>query len=355
MSPTPTPEPSPILEQQPPCYDQEGTLCAWLADRTGWNWLGTASDWFIQRPFQILLIVVVAIVVRVVVRRLITRLAASAAQGSVPGILSRGNSTLLESAASPLLSERRRQRAETMASLLKSITTGVIISIAFIMILAELGVNIAPILASAGIVGVALGFGTQSLVKDFVSGFFMVLEDQYGVGDVIDMGEATGVVESVGLRVTRLRALDGAVWYVRNGEVVRVGNNGQGWARVVIDVPVAYDEDIDRVRDLLLTTATDVVAEEPLRDMVLEPPEVWGVETLSPDAVVIRLVVKTQPMKKDDVARALRQRIKTAFDEHQIERPRSTLLLENPDPRGPGQPRRESRPHSDDGASSSPR
>ena len=216
---------------------------------------------------------------RAVVRRLISRLAASAAQGSVPGILSRGNSTLLESAASPLLSERR-QRAETMASLLKSITTGVIISIAFIMILAELGVNIAPILASAGIVGVALGFGTQSLVKDFVSGFFMVLEDQYGVGDVIDMGEATGVVESVGLRVTGSRALDGAVWYVRNGEVVRVGNNGQGWARVVIDVPVAYDEDIDRVRDLLLTGHRRR-SRGAVRDMVLEPPEVWGVETLA--------------------------------------------------------------------------
>jgi moderate conductance mechanosensitive channel len=335
VSPAPeaTPEPTPILQQQAPCYDQEGTLCAWVADRSGMQWLGTAADWFVQKPAQILLILVVAIVARAILHHAISRLATRAAEGNVPSILSRGNGKLLETAASPLLSERRRQRARTIASLLKSITTGVILSIAFITILAELGVNIAPLLASAGIVGVALGFGAQSLVKDFISGIFMVLEDQYGVGDAIDMGEAKGVVESVGLRVTRLRALDGSVWYVRNGEVVRVGNNGQGWARAVIDVPIAYDEDVERVRELLLRTATEVVDEEPYREMVLEPPEVWGVETLSPDAVVVRLVVKTQPLKKDDVARALRQRIKAAFDEHRVERPvtRNTLVLENPE------------------------
>jgi small-conductance mechanosensitive channel len=308
-------------------------LCAWVAERSGSNWLGTAADWFVHKPLQILLIILIAVFARALVHRVISRLATRAAEGSVPSVLSRGNGTLLESAASPLLSERRLQRAKTIASLLKSIATGVIFSIAFITILAELGVNIAPLLASAGIAGVALGFGAQSLVKDFISGIFMVLEDQYGVGDAIDMGEAKGVVESVGLRVTRLRALDGSVWYVRNGEVVRVGNNGQGWARAVIDVPIAYDEDIERVRELLLQTANEVVADEPYRDMVLEPPEVWGVETLSPDAVVVRLVVKTQPLKKDDVARALRQRIKVAFDEHQVERPltRNTLVLENPE------------------------
>jgi moderate conductance mechanosensitive channel len=331
-APTPeaTPESTPILQQQAPCYDQEGSLCAWVAERSGLNWMGTVADWFVQKPLQILLVLVVAIVARALLHHAISRLATRAAEGKVPSILARGNGSLLESAASPLLSERRRQRAKTIASLLKSITTGVILSVAFITILAELGVNIAPLLASAGIVGVALGFGAQSLVKDFISGIFMVLEDQYGVGDAIDMGEAKGVVESVGLRVTRLRALDGSVWYVRNGEVVRVGNNGQGWARAVIDVPIAYDEDIERVRELLLNTANDVVADEPYRDMVMEPPEVWGVETLSPDAVVVRLVVKTKPLKKDDVARALRQRIKAAFDENQVERPvtRNTLVLE---------------------------
>jgi small-conductance mechanosensitive channel len=334
VSPTPSPSPTAVLQQQTPCYDEAGTFCAWVAERSGSDSLGTAANWFVNKPLQILLIIVIALFARAILHRVISQLAKRAAEGSVPSVLSRGNGKLLETAASPLLSERRRQRARTIGSLLKSITTGVIFSIAFVTILAELGINIAPLLASAGIVGVALGFGAQSLVKDFISGIFMVLEDQYGVGDAIDMGEAKGVVESVGLRVTRLRALDGSVWYVRNGEVIRVGNNGQGWARAVIDIPVAYDEDVERVRDLLLQTASDVVDEEPYKEMVLEPPEVWGVETLSPDAVVIRLVVKTQPAKKDDVARALRQRIKAAFDEHEVERPvtRNTLVLENAQP-----------------------
>ena len=236
------------------------------------------ANWLVQKPLQILLIIVVALLARAILHRVISRLAKRAAEGTVPSVLSRERK-LLETAASPLFRAASAAR-ENGRLLLKSITTGVIFSIAFVTILAELGMNIAPLLASAGIAGVALGFGAQSLVKDFISGIFMVLEDQYGVGDAIDMGEAKGVVESVGLRVTDF-ALDGSVWYVRNGEVIRVGNNGQGWARAVIDVPVAYDEDVERVRDLLLETANDVVDEEPYKGMVLEPPEVWGRDTVA--------------------------------------------------------------------------
>ena len=135
---------------------------------------------------------------------------------------------------------RRVQRAATMGTLLKSIVSGVVFTVVTLMFIAELGYDIAPLIASAGIIGVALGFGSQALVKDFLSGIFMIFEDQYGVGDVVDLGEASGTVEAVSLRVTRLRDVNGTVWYVRNGEILRVGNMSQNWARTVLDVTVGY-------------------------------------------------------------------------------------------------------------------
>ena len=141
----------------------------------------------------------------------------------------------------------------------------------------------APLIASAGILGVALGFGAQSLVKDFLSGIFMIFEDQYGVGDVIDAGEASGTVEAVGLRVTRLRDVDGTVWYVRNGEIQRVGNMSQNWARTVLDVSVAYTEDLQRVRRVLQEVAHDLWYDDEYRGKIIEEPEVWGVQSLDPD------------------------------------------------------------------------
>jgi moderate conductance mechanosensitive channel len=195
------------------------------------------------------------------------------------------------------------------------------------LVLGEVGFQLGPFIAGAGIVGVALGFGAQNLVKDFLSGIFMILEDQYGVGDVVDLGEASGSVEAVGLRVTRLRSVDGTVWYVRNGEVIRVGNKSQGWARAVLDIPIGYSEDIDRVRELLRETADALYRDPEYADMVLEEPEVWGVEALSNESVVIRVVVKTEPLKQWEVARELRRRIKTAFDEHGIEIPQPTVWM----------------------------
>ena len=153
--------------------------------------------------------------------------------------------------ATGALSERRRQRTETLGSVLRSLVTTIVFGVAFVMILDEVGIPIAPLLASAGVAGVALGFGAQSLVKDFLSGIFMILEDQYGVGDVIDTGEAIGKVEDVTLRVTRLRDGNGVVWYVRNGEIIRVGNRSQGWSTAIVDLPVAYTEDVERVQAIL--------------------------------------------------------------------------------------------------------
>jgi moderate conductance mechanosensitive channel len=299
--------------------EQGQYVCKLVYGWTSNEWLAQFSEWLVAKPLTILLILLVALVGRAVLHRTIRHLAERAAGGTVPGVLQRGRASALLEAS--LLSERRRQRAETMGSVLRSVTTGVVFTIAFVMILSELGIDIAPLIASAGILGVAFGFGAQTLVKDFLSGIFMILEDQYGVGDVVDLGEASGVVEAVGLRVTRLRSVDGAVWYVRNGEILRVGNMSQGWARAVLDVQVAYGADLDRVRAVLQETAHELWEDPAFRDLVLEEPEVWGVEALSADAVVVRLVIKTVPLKQWDVAREMRRRIKIAFDRHGIEIP----------------------------------
>jgi len=337
------------------CTNQDGTLCSLVYDTTGARWLAESSDWLIAKPLKILTIVLIAMVLRALVARVVRRVTDRAAQGAVPGLLAHGRGSALFQ-HSPLLSARRAQRAATMGSVLGSISTGVIASVALIMAVAELGVSIAPLIASAGIVGVALGFGAQSLVRDFLSGIFMILEDQYGVGDVIDAGEASGVVEAVGLRVTRLRDVGGVVWYLRNGEIVRVGNMSQGWARAVLDIGIAYHEDVARCREIILATAQDLYAEDDYRDLVMDEPEVWGVEALEHDAIVIRLVAKTQPLQQWAVGRALRERIKAAFDEHGVEIPFPQRMVwmrtEGPGSEGPGSEGPGSEGHRSEGSGS---
>jgi small conductance mechanosensitive channel len=271
-------------------------------------------------PARIVLIVVLALVLRVLLNRAIRRLVTGAAEGTVPVVLrplhDRARGRLLES--SPLLSERRRQRAETIGSVLRSVASLVVFTVAGTMVLAELGFDLGPVLASAGIVGVAVGFGAQNLIKDFLNGMFMILEDQYGVGDVIDAGEATGTVEAVGLRTTRLRDVAGTVWHVRNGEIIRIGNKSQGWARAVLDIPIAWDSDVSKVRDVMKATADALMAEDDWADKITEEPEVWGVEEIGSSGLVVRLAVKTAPLEQWAVARELRERVKAAFDREGI-------------------------------------
>jgi len=289
-----------------------------------------AVDWteyFVARPLSILGLIVLGLVLRWLLSRVIDRLTSRAAEGTVPGVLQRSKAHQMFLEANPIAAERREQRARTMGSLLKSISTGVLLTIVLFMVVAQLGYNIAPLIASAGILGVALGFGAQSLVKDFLSGIFMILEDQYGVGDAVDLGEATGTVEAVGLRVTRLRDVNGTVWYVRNGEILRVGNMSQNWARTVLDIPVSYDEDLARVRAVLGELATELWEDEEYRGDIIEEPEVWGVERLDPDGVVVRVVLKTAPMEQWNVAREMRERIKDRFDELGIEIPRPQRVV----------------------------
>lgn len=226
-----------------------------------------------------------------------------------------------QSHTSSIIKQRRAQRARTMGSLAKSVVTAVVLTMVTIMGLSELGLDVAPLIASAGIVGIALGFGAQSLVSDFLSGIFMLVEDQYGVGDEIDLGEAYGIVEAVSLRVTRLRDLHGTVWYVRNGEIVRVGNASQNWSRTVLDIGVGYAEDLTTVKRVLSEVASDLWDDEEFTGRILEEPSVWGVEALGADGVLVRVALKTAPGQQWGIAREMRMRIKNRFDHEGIEIP----------------------------------
>jgi small-conductance mechanosensitive channel len=276
----------------------------------------TFSDW-IDKPLTVALKIVVSVVIALLLRRfvnrMITRITLRMAEGTMSEKIRERTRTIFD--GSPvLISERRRQRAETMGSVLRSIASFIILGTAAITVLGYLGLDPTPFLASASIIGVAVAFGAQNLVKDFLTGMFMLLEDQYGVGDVVDVGDAKGTVEAVTLRTTRLRDVNGVVWYVPNGEIKRVGNESQNWARVVLDVPVEYDVDLDKVRTILAETASTMAADPPWDEVIIEDPTVWGVQALSGEAVVVRVVCKTAPGRQADTARELRERVKKAFD-----------------------------------------
>lgn len=217
--------------------------------------------------------------------------------------------------------QRRAQRARTIGSVMRSILSILVWTLAVFWILSVLNVNLAPLIAGAGLVGIALGFGAQSLVKDFLSGIFMLMEDQFGVGDVIDVGEASGVVESISLRVTDIRDNDGVLWHVPNGFIERVGNKTQQWARAVIDIGISYDADVDQANQAIADAAQSLWDDPAWRPLMLDEPEVLGVETLGLDRVTLRATVRTLPLERWKVAREFRARVKAGFDQAGIELP----------------------------------
>lgn len=298
----------PLLPTADPCATGED-ICNKVYDWTGNDTAAEAANLFIGKPLALLTLLVIGLVVRWLLHRVVDRLMRRAEHGVLPDRVS------------PAVTARRVQRAMTIGSVLKSVITIVLIAVFGTMMLDQVGVNIAPIIASAGIIGIALGFGAQSLVRDFLSGLFMIFEDQYGVGDVVDVGEATGTIEAVTLRVTRLRDLNGTVWYVPNGEILRVGNMSQNWSRAVVDVNVGYAEDLARVKRVLAEVAHDLWEDDELGEAIIEEPEVTGVESFTADAISLRVLVKTKPMEQWAVARELRQRIKARFDHEGIEIP----------------------------------
>ena len=256
------------------------------------NW-----DWWTDSGIQIVVVIVAAFVVRWVVHRAIHRTMETTTSGKWA-----------------LEADRRRQRAATVASLLKSVTSVAVFVIASLTIAAQVGVKLGPLMASAGVAGVALGFGAQSLVKDFLSGIFMIVEDQYGVGDVIDTGEAVGTVEDVSLRITRLRDANGVIWYVRNGEIIRVANRSQGHSTALVDVPVAVTADVDEVAEVLQQVVEEFFADEQWHEKLIETPEVAGVESVAGGVMTFRIIAKTQAGEHFAISRQLRQRSVTALE-----------------------------------------
>jgi len=319
-----------------PCGSDPGLFCELVYDLTGNESLAEASGWV--QPFLVALtILAVAWLVNRIARRWIGRtvdrmvqrreseLAAEAAEAEAraqaeqrPKLRQRGLSRVLNLRES---SERAAQRTQTLGNVLRSVATLVIYTIATLMALSEFDVNLGPLIAGAGIVGVALGFGAQSLVKDFLSGTFMLLEDQYGVGDVIDVGDAAGVVEAVNLRTTQIRDVHGTLWHVPNGEIRRVANKSQAWARTVLDVEVAYDTDMAKAMSVIKRVADEVWEEAPDNATILEEPEIWGVEAFGASAIAIRLAMKVEPAEQWATARLVRGRLKEAFDAEGIEIP----------------------------------
>ena len=308
------------------CADGE-QVCDWVLRQTGNQSLASAADVFIGTPLALLGLLLLGVVLRWVLHRLVDRLVSRAQDGVLPDKLghfsgrfsrARNHEVAARDAAQ---FNRRMQRAQTMGTLLKSIITGVVLAVVITMMLSEIGVNIAPIVASAGIVGLALGFGAQSLVSDFLAGLFMIFEDQYGVGDDVDLDGTAGTVEAVSLRVTRLSDVNGTVWYVRNGEITRVGNMSQNWARTVLDINVGYSEDLTKVRRVLEDVAHDLWEDEDFQGDILEEPSVWGVQDLGVDGILVRVALKTAPGLQWGVAREMRMRIKNRFDHEGIEIP----------------------------------
>jgi moderate conductance mechanosensitive channel len=288
-------------------------LCQWVLEKTDIQWLANSSYVIIVKPLRIIGIILAAMLIRWLLHRAISRLTSTTSRAAMPALLKPLREKSNQAEAGQFIPERRRQRAEAIGSVLRSFVTAVVFTMAAMLVLGELGFDLAPLLASAGIVGVALGFGAQSLVKDLIAGLFMLLEDQYGVGDSVDLGDASGVVETVGLRVTTVRDSRGVLWYVRNGEIIRVGNKSQGWAMVVIDIPIGFVS-AERASAVLRTAALALADEPEHATEFLEPPDVVGVEQLTVDGAVIRTIAKTTADGQAVVQRELRRRLSDALD-----------------------------------------
>jgi len=227
----------------------------------------------------------------------------------------------------PLQAVEAKKRAQTLGRILRHALLTVIAFIAVLMILGELGIQLGPLLATAGIGAVALGFGAQSLVKDVISGFFIILENQYRIGDAIDVAGVSGLVESVSLRKTVLRDLEGRVHTIPNGEIKVVTNLSKEWSRAVVDIGISYREDIDQIITLLSEIGRELADEEPYKSAILEPMQILGVEQFKESEIIIRMIVKTVPLKQWEVGRELRRRIKNRFDEKGIQIPFSHRIL----------------------------
>ncbi|WP_295840578.1 mechanosensitive ion channel domain-containing protein [uncultured Microbacterium sp.] len=310
----PSPSPSPTI-----------TSPADLARADTWTWIGSQLLSFGGTMLQILGIIVgvavAAWILRAIIRRVVDRIvngAKSKARVDDTQALDR----------SPLSAVRLVQRTRTLGTILQNIVNVILVIVALVWIATIVAPDaLASLTLLTAAIGAGLGFGAQNIVKDVLNGIFIVAEDQIGIGDVVDLGLATGIVEFVSVRITHVRDVNGTLWYVRNGEITRIGNMSQGWSRVIIDLAVPVDADIDDVEKAMLSAAKTMWKEPKWRSRIIEQPEIWGLESISGDALVIRLVLKTRSSAKDDVARELRARLKRAIDAMGIALPQLNSIV----------------------------
>ena len=285
------------------------------------NWFTANASNFISGIINIAIILVVAFLARAILGRLIGQLIkriVSSQQKIGAARTKAGRVVTKSNGDSAARQERQEQRATTIGAVLRSIASFVIFGVAFMMILSEFGINLGPVLASAGVLGLAIGFGAQSLVQDFLSGLFMMVEDQFGVGDVVDVGDAVGTVEAMTMRVTKVRDLDGNLWHVRNGEIMRVCNMNQDWANAVIEIPLDYSVDLPKAKASMEAALGEFAADPEFEPQILEQPEVNGVVGIGNGAVTMRVIIKTKPGAQWAIGRAARAQLKERFDQEGI-------------------------------------
>lgn len=221
----------------------------------------------------------------------------------------------------PTTENERERRTKTLVHIFNLVVKSVVFVFGAISIIKELGFDIGPVLAGAGIIGLAIGFGSQSLVKDVVAGFFLIMENQIRVGDVVKIADVSGLVEKITLRIVVLRDLHGIVHVIPNGEIKVLSNMTYGWSRAVIDIGVTYDENIDAIIELLKELGQQIYKEDEFKDFITEEPTILGVDSFGESAVTVRVLFKTIPLKQWDVAREFRRRVKNEFDKRGIEIP----------------------------------
>ena len=315
------------------CGTDPDWLCRKVFEWTDNSDIAGIATWLVDRPVKVLVIVLLALLTRRIVHKaidgLIDRLMSERSSEEKDAVrAAEASSSMLrrEVLSGKLASlrnrtDRARQRAKTLGMLFKSIASAAVGTVTLMMLLGEFDINLGPLLAGAGILGLGIGFGSQSLVRDLLSGIFMLIENQYGVGDYIDVGEANGTVESLGLRTTRLRDKYGTLWHIPNGEIRRVGNMTQSFSKIPMEIDVAYDTDLDLAMETMKTVADGVWDEQLEAATIVEEPVISGVQNFGADAITIRLSVKTEPAEQWSTGRVLRKRIKEAFDEAGIEIP----------------------------------
>jgi len=305
------------------CGADPNWVCERMYDWTGSKFLTNVLDWIVAKPLTIFLIVVIVAVLASLLRRLVSRSMARVLLtksrtpiGRQHGLRERTSGIFLSSGGSSVRTEARR---ETLTEVFRSLATVFVWLIGLLFIFETVGVSLGPLLATAGIIGVALGFGTQTMVRDFISGFFIVAEDQFGVGDTIDVGGgAKGTVERVTLRATHIRDSEGNVWHVANGQILKVANKSQEWARALIDVVVPYNTDIDAASGVMQEVADTMQTDPQWSNNILERAEIWGIQEFDADGIHVRMVIKTKPAAQFGVLRELRGRLKIAFEKNGI-------------------------------------